>query len=206
LAKAIHLTDRANQLLMAVDATDNVAFVSLVIGYSQDIENYHERICQSLGLKTIHMRRLARKMKMRVLRQLDGMAPSSVAVSLHCLRIYFEAQKDAAERERPDPYYPRRRIYETVNRSTIEEVRRAIDPWLANFNAGRSWSMFSIEADSDTKRLVKTIGATVNVPGAAHELADAVAWSNHAAVHLKCVRRHNLVSDITVRVRKRLRR
>lgn len=202
----MHLTDNARHLLMAVDASDNANFVAMVVGYRQDLERLHERICEPLGLKTIHMRRLARKKKEAILQQLDNLSPSPAAVFLHCLKIDFETQKGLAEKARPTPYYPSSKLYEAVNRSAMEEIKRTVDLSLEVFHVGRSWSTFTVETDRDTERLVKTTGARTTKPGVAHELADAVAWSNHAEIDVKCIRHHDLVANVIARVRKRVRR
>jgi hypothetical protein len=205
-ARVMQLANGAEQLLVAADATENATFVALVAGYRQDLERLHKRICEPLGLKGIHMRRLARKTKETILQQLENVSPSPAAVCLQCLKINLGSQREVAEKERPTPYYPTGRLYEAVNRSAMEEIKRAVEPSLQVFGIRRNWSTLTIEVDKDTERLVKTTGAAVTSPGPAHELADAVAWSNHANRHVKCVGRHDLVQNVSVRVRKRLKR
>jgi hypothetical protein len=200
------LASKAEQPVMAADATENANFVALVIGYKGDLERLHKRICEPLGLKGIHMRRLARKMQERVLEKLDHLSPSPAAVQAHCLEIDFESQRDLAEKERPTPYYPKGRLLEVVNRSAMEEIKRAVQSSLETFGITRNWSMLTIEVDSDTERMIMTTGAKTTTPGVAHQLADAVAWSNHARIRVKCISHSDLVTNVTARVRKAVRR
>ncbi len=152
------------------------------------------------------MRTLARKMRERVLQQLDYLSSSPAAVQTHCLEIDFGSQRGIAEKERPTPYYPKGRLLEVVNRSAMEEIKRAVESSLSTFGVTRNWSMLTIEVDSDTERLIMTTGAKTTMPGVAHQLADAVAWSNHAHIRVKCISHHDLVANVTTRVRKRVRR
>ena len=197
---------KAGEPTIAADATLNAKFVALVTGYGSDIERLHREICKPLGLKRIHMRELPRKLQEGVLRQLDCLSPSPATVQSHCLEIDFGSQRDIAEKERPTAYYPKRKLLEVINRSAMEEIKRAVESSFEIFGLTRNWSMLTIEADGDTERMILTTGTKTTTPGVAHQLADAVAWSNQAHIRVKCVSHHDLVADVTGRVRRRLGR
>lgn len=201
---AVQLTGKAEELCIAADASDNGKFFAIVMGLCVDVERLHKRLCSSFGIKEIHMREfLPGQRKEEVVRLMDRLGTS--AVRMYCLEIDKQGQFNALYAARKEPRQHTRSLYDAVDRCIMEEIKKAIDPSLEFYGLGKNWSDLSVEVDDDTERPVKLIGAKPGPPGLAHQLADAVAWSNHANVSLDNIRHENLVDEVQRRLRRRLK-
>jgi len=193
------MVSRRAEICTAADASENAKFVGIVMGWMADIEALHRNVCAELGLKEIHMRRTARRME--VVKGLSAMTTSSV--HMYCLRIDRSRLFGMLSSARGTSYRSRRVLHEHLDYCMGIEIKRAVSSSLEFF--GRDWSRLTVEVDRDTERPIKMTGLTVAPPGPTHQLADVVAWSNHAGKPVSKVKQADLVVNIERRLRKRLR-
>lgn len=200
----MQLTSKTEELCIAADASDNGRFFAIVMGLTVDVERLHKSLCFPFGAKEIHMRKfLPGKTKEKVVRLMDRLCTH--AVHMYCLEIDKQGQYDALYTARKRKRQHAGSLYDAADRCIMEAIKEIIDPSLEFFGLGKNWSGLSVEVDGDTERPVKLIGATPKPTGLAHQLADAVAWSNHANISLGNIRHENLVDEVQGRLRRRLK-
>ncbi len=186
---------------IGVDASDNAQHIAVIVGWQADIDKLHHEICAELGLNAIHMRELARKAKEAVIEKIRVSNPSPSSIRIHCFKIEKQSHLSLVLRKRPD-YGATKRLYDSVDYSVGLEVAHATSDSLIFFEV--HWSDVQVEVDNDTERILKMAGIAVKPAGPAHQLADAVAWSNYKSISLPIIRHADLASKIDSRLRKRL--
>lgn len=200
----MQLTRKGGELCIAADASDNGRFFAIVMGLTVDVERLHKNICYSFGAREIHMREvLPGETKEKIVRLMDSLCTG--VVHMYCLEIDKQGQYNAVYAARKRRRQETRALYDAVDRCIMEEIKKTVDPSLEFYGLGTNWSSLSVETDNDTERPVKLIGATARSKGLAHQLADAVAWSNHANISLRNIRHENLVDKVQGRLRRRLK-
>jgi len=191
------LTSKAEELCVGADASDNAKFIAIVVGWSADIGRLHKQVCAPLGLERIHMRRIRRRSE--VVEQMSRL--DSSCLRMHCLHIDRREQFAMLSHARKTSRMGKSRIYQNIDYYAGIEIKREVSPSVQYF--GRDWSDVTVEVDDDTERPIKATGVQTTRPGLAHDLADAVAWSDHASTPVKTVRQASLCSNIEMRLRKR---
>ena len=187
---------------IGVDASSDTKYVAVVVGWQADIDQLHRTICARLGLTAIHMRELAAKARKAVIEEICLADPSRQSIRMHCFTVEKQSHLKLVLRKKPE-YGATHRLYDSVDYCIGIEVTRAVYDSLLFFEV--HWSEISTEVDDDTERILKQAGMAVKPVGPAHQLADAVAWSNHKSISLPNLQHADLESRIGSRLRKRLK-
>jgi len=188
---------------IGVDSSYDGQYFAVVVGWQTDVDRLHRRICTNLGLSVIHMRQLAGKVKRAVVEEIRQANPSPSSIQIHCLRIEKQLHRKLVLHKRQG-YAPTGKLYDSVDYCIGLEITHATSDSLIFFQV--RWHDIRAEVDNDTERILEMAGVAVEPAGPAHQLADAVAWSNHNDISLPIVRHNDLTSVIDSRLRKRLKR
>ena len=189
--------------VFGADASDNGKFIALVMGDRTDVLKLHAEVCKQNNLKRIHMRRIIEKHK--VIKSIEERCTS--AVHLYCLKVDKQRHNDTLSASLKTKYMPSIQRKQNIDYCTIMEIKNVISDSLNMFY--QNWWDITVEADGDTMKLFKVIGANVitdlSASNEAYQLADAVAWANHADYHISKVREADISSEIESRLRKKLK-
>lgn len=184
-------------LSFATDATEDGRYVAAVIGWKADVAFFHEFVCKTLRVRAIHMIRLDDKPGASNL-----LSKVSRSIWLYCFRADMPAHLAMLMKKKGDRT-PKHVLWECLDYCVGMEIKKSIQPALTFFN--KQYSELTVEADPDTERVMKPTGIPVLQPAATHQIADMVAWFNHARNAPKPVREIDISDKVFMRLKKRLK-
>jgi hypothetical protein len=187
-----------SEFVVGADASDSTAFIALVLGFRADVAQLHQRVCENCNLPRIHMRRIHRR---RMVVDTVNRFPTD-SVHMYCFEVSRHKHVEALDANPKTRFMSSTHKNNNIDYCIVMEMKSAISSSLDSF--GRSWNDVAVECDDDTKKMFKMAGRTVNPQEKAYELADVVAWANHAKSHMKQVRGVDITSKIDGRLRKKL--
>jgi len=186
---------------VGADASDNVMFIALVLGYRSDVEPLRDKTCKECNLREIHMRRISRPTRNKVVEAVSRFSTRSV--HMYCFtvdRLRHARTLDSAPKTR---YFSSTQKSQYIDYCIAMEIKDGVSSSLEMFN--QNWSNIMVEVDEDTKKMFKRIGRPVTAPNSAHELADAVAWANHAKSRIGQIKEIDITSNVDRRLRRRFK-
>lgn len=184
---------------IGADASDNMTFIGLVLGYKTDVARLHNGVCKECKLPRIHMRRIISKRK--VVEAMRRFCTDSV--HMYCFTVNRQEHARTLDSAAKTRYLSGTQKNQNIDYCIVMEIKAAVRSSLEYFYLG--WSDIVVEVDQDTKKMFKTTGIPVTAPDNAHELADAVAWVNHAKSRMDRVKNIDITADIERRLRRKLR-
>lgn len=178
------------------DSSDGGTFIAIVMGDKPDVAKLHKDVCKQHNLKRIHMRRIREKAE--VVRTLGALV--TPYVHMFCFYVDKSRHSNTLDSSPKTKYLSRVQKNQGIDYCIIDEIIRLISPSLRNFH--QTWGNVSVQADSDTEKMFRASGRTIVPLDCAYELADAVAWSNHAGSTPSHIRDVDLRKSIDSELRK----
>jgi hypothetical protein len=183
-------------LILGTDVTDNGDYIGAVIGWKHDIAKFHADTCNVLRVNKVHMVRIDNKAD-----AFTALSNASTSIRLYCLKAEMPSHRQLLLAKKGDRT-PKHVLWNHLNYCTGIEIKRAIQPALTFFN--QQFGVLVVEADGDAERILKPMGVKVMHPALAHQIADMVAWFNHANKLPKSVTEVDISQSILSRLKKRL--
>lgn len=121
---------------------------------------------------------------------------------MHCITVDLQSHISTLSAMTRDSRMAGHRIRQLLDYSLWFELKKHIAPECDYFQT--NLHELSVEVDLDSERVVKGSGICTSQPLQAHQLADPIAWSNHANSQVKGVKHGDLAQVIDQRTKKRL--